>query len=120
MFPHINDTCFGSITINHEKYDFDVYILPDNHVEKRHKKLSKKIYGTSHKISKDEVKFIYREGVNALIIGTGQYGCAEISDEAARYLDKRKCSVNLFTTPKAVQAWNTAEGKAIGLFHVTY
>ena len=69
MHPHINDTSFGSITINHEKFKYDVYILPDNHVEKRHKKLSKKIYGTSHKISKDEVKYIYREGVNALIIG---------------------------------------------------
>jgi len=119
MHPHIDDTSFGSITINNEKYKHDVYITLDSKVEKRHKKLSKEIYGTSHTISKDEVKYIYREGANALIIGTGQYGIVNLSDEAANFLSQKKCDVNLLPTPLAIKAWNTAEGRVIGLFHVT-
>jgi len=42
-----------------------------------------------------------------------------LSDEAEKYLKKRDCRVQLVATPKAVRAWNKAEGKVIALFHVT-
>jgi len=59
MKPKIDKTKFGMITISGTKYENDVIIRLDGRVEKRKKKLSKAIYGTSHIISLDEAKYIY-------------------------------------------------------------
>ena len=50
----IDDTQFGNITIDGKTYDHDVVIRLNGDVVKRKKKLSKKHYGTSHVVSKDE------------------------------------------------------------------
>ena len=63
--------------------------------------------------------YVYEKGAEALIIGTGQYNRVGLSDEAEKYFDKKGCRVKLMATPKAIQAWNTAAEKTIGLFHVT-
>ena len=91
----------------------------DGSIQKRKKKLSKKVYGTSHTISLHEARYVYEKGAELLIIGSGHYGCVELSDEAEKYLKKHGCRVKLKATPKAIQIWNTARGKVIGLFHVT-
>ncbi len=72
MKPIINSTRFGSITIEGVTFENDVVIRLDGEIEKRKKKLSKAIYGTSHKISLDEAKYLFEEGAEKLIIGTGQ------------------------------------------------
>jgi len=91
----------------------------DGSVQKRKKKLSKQIYGTSHRISLEEAKYVYEKGAEVLIVGAGQYSRTELSDEAKKYLNKHGCRVKLMITPKAIHAWNTAGEKVIGLFHVT-
>jgi hypothetical protein len=119
MKPEIDSTAFGSITIEDETYDHDVLIRLDGTVLKRKKKLSKEIYGTSHIISIEEAKFVYEEGAQCLIIGTGQQGMVELSDVASQYFKKNGCGVVTFPIPRAIEAWNKAEGATIGLFHVT-
>ncbi len=119
MMPIINDTRFGSITISGKLYEHDVLIRLNGKVEKRKKKLSKEIYGNSHALSLNEVIFIYEPEAKQLIIGTGQVGYVHLSEEAAEYLRKKKCAVQLIDTKQAVNVWNVIEGKAIGLFHVT-
>ncbi len=119
MKPEINKTSFGSITVNNEEIDHDIIITLDGEVKKRKKKLSKAVYGTSHTISKDEAKYVYEEGAELLIVGSGQYGAAELSEEAAAYLKKKDCRVILRPTPDAIKEWNKAKGKVIGLFHIT-
>jgi hypothetical protein len=119
MKPHIDQTNFGSITIEGSRFEHDVIVRLDGEVKKRQKKLSKAIYGTSHIISLDEAIHVYQAGVERLIIGTGQAGMVKLSDEAADYFQRQKCSVELFPTPQAIRAWNEAEGTVIGLFHVT-
>jgi hypothetical protein len=119
MKPEINKTSFGSITVNDERYDYDIIITLNGEVKKRKKKLSKAIYGTSHTISKDEAKYVYEEGAEVLIIGSGQYGVAELSEEATEYFRKKDCRVKLLPTPEAVKEWNRTKGRVIGLFHVT-
>jgi hypothetical protein len=47
---------FGAVTIDGTTYAHDVIIRLSGAVEKRKKKLSKKYYGTSHVISKDEAE----------------------------------------------------------------
>jgi ParB/RepB/Spo0J family partition protein len=55
----IEDTKFGTITIDGKTYEHDVVIRLSGEVVKRKKKLSKKYYGTSHMLSKDEAKFVH-------------------------------------------------------------
>jgi hypothetical protein len=52
----IEGTTFGTITIDGKTYEHDVIIRLSGEVLKRKKKLSKKYYGTSHVLSKDEAK----------------------------------------------------------------
>jgi hypothetical protein len=119
MKPRIDSTRFGSITIEGVTFENDVIIRLDGEVEKRKKKLSKAIYGTSHVISLDEAKYVFEESAEKLIIGTGQTGMVELSDDAEDYFQKKKCQVKLLPTPEAIRAWNKLQGKTLGLFHVT-
>jgi len=117
--PKIEATSFGSITIDGKKVRNDVIIRLDGSVKKRKKKLSKRVYGPSHTISLDEVKHVYEEGAELLIIGTGRYDLVRLSEEAQTYLRKHNCRTKLAATPDAIGLWNKAKGKVIGLFHVT-
>jgi hypothetical protein len=119
MTPRIDRTQFGSITIASVVYTHDVVIRLDGQVEKRKKKLSKAIYGTSHTISLDEARHVYQAGADELILGAGQYGTVKLSQEAADYFQRQGCRVTLLPTPQAIRAWNAVEGAVIGLFHVT-
>ena len=119
MKPKIDKTKFGSIVIAGELYEHDVLIRLDGEVEKRKKKLSKEVYGTSHIVSLAEAEHVYEAGAEKLIFGTGQTGMARLSDEAVDYLQRQNCQAELLPTSKAVKAWNEAKGAVIGLFHVT-
>ena len=115
----IEGTTFGSITIDGKTYEHDVIIRLSGEVTKRKKKLSKKYYGTSHIVSKDEAKFVFEDGCKQLILGTGQFGNVHLSLEAEAYLAKRSCTVLLQPTPEAIQTFNGSRARKIGLFHVT-
>jgi len=119
MKPKIEATAFGSITVGGQKIKNDVILRLDGSVKKRKKKLSKKIYGTSHTISLDEARYVYEDGAKLLVVGTGQYDRVRLSEEAQAYLRERGCRTKLAVTPDAIRLWNKAEGKVIGLFHVT-
>ena len=119
MKPKIDKTKFGMITISGTQFDHDVILRLDGRVEKRKKKLSKNIYGTSHILSLDEAKHVYENGAKRLIVGTGQSGMVKLSDEAASFFEEKKCQVDLQSTPEAIQSWNEAKGTVIALFHVT-
>ena len=119
MKPNIDQTSFGSITIEGKEFEHDVLIRLDGQVEKRKKKLSKALYGTSHIVSLDEAKYVYEKGTERLILGSGQYGNVELSEEAADYFKRKHCQVKLLPTPEAIRAWNEAQGSVAGLFHVT-
>jgi hypothetical protein len=88
-------------------------------VIKRKKKLSKKYYGTSHMLSKDEAKFVFEKGCKQLILGSGQMGNVRLSPEAEAYFAKKGCEVLLRSTPEAIHLFNKSHAKKIGLFHVT-
>ncbi len=86
----IENTTFGSITVDGKTYEHDVLIRRSGEVVKRKKKLSKKYYGTSHVLSKDEAKFVFERGCNQLIVGSGQMGNVRLSPEAEAYFAKKK------------------------------
>jgi hypothetical protein len=115
----IDGTAFGSITIAGKTYDHDVVIRLSQEVVKRKKKLSKRMYGTSHTVSEDEARFVFEKGCKKLIFGTGQYGSAALSPEAAAFLAKKGCRVIAEPTPHAVRTFNDCRKPKIGFFHVT-
>ena len=119
MEPHITGTSFGSITIEETRYDHDVLIRRGGVIEKRKKKLSKRIYGTSHVLSLDEAQHIYEDGAKRLIIGTGQSGRLDLSEEAKLYFERRGLLIELSPTRQAIHHWNDTHGESLGLFHVT-
>jgi len=119
MKPEIDATSFGSITIEGQKFRNDVLLRLDGTVVKRRKKLSKRVYSTSHIISREEAKHIFEKGADLLIIGTGRFNSVRLSEEADAYLREHDCQTVLAPTAKAIRLWNEAEGRVIGLFHVT-
>lgn len=119
MKPKIDKTKFGSITVSGKKYEHDILIRLNGKVEKRKKNLSKEIFSTSHIISMAEAEYVYEEGVENLIIGSGQSGMVKLSDEATAFFQQKKCKVELLLTPEAIHLWNKTESSTIGLFHIT-
>ena len=119
MKPKINSTSFGSVKVKGKLFKHGILIRLNGKVEKRRKKLSKKLYETLHKISLEEAKYIYENGAEELIMRTGQTGYVEISKKAEKYFRKKHCKVKLLPTPKAIKIWNKRKGKAIAMFHVT-
>ena len=119
MKPKIDKTTFGSITVEGKKYEHDLVIRLNGEVEKRKKKLSKEIFGTSHIVSLAEAEQVYEQGAERLILGAGQQGLVKLSDEAVAFFEQKHCTVEIQPTPEAIQRWNEAKGATIGLFHVT-
>jgi len=119
MKPHIDSTSFGLITIEGMTYKHDILIRLDGSVELREKQLSKALYGTSHTVSLDEAKYIYEEGTEKIIIGTGQTGFVKLSEEAEDFFREKKCGVELFPTRLAMERWNEIEGRCAAMFHIT-
>lgn len=119
MKPNIEHTEFGSITVEGEAFDHDIVVRLDGQVIKRKKKLSKQIYGTSHIVSLAEAEFIYENGADYLLVGSGQLGILRLSDDAQTIFTGKGVEVVLSATPEAIQLWNQANRPAIGLFHVT-
>ena len=88
MKPAIDKTGFGYLKIEGFKIKHDIVIRISGEIKKRRKKLSKAVYGTSHMISLEEAKYLYQDGAERLIIGSGQFGLVELSQEAVELLEE--------------------------------
>jgi hypothetical protein len=119
MNPKIRQTVFGFIQIEDEKYDHDVFISLNGSINKRKKKLSKEVFGTSHVISLAEAEFIYEDGADILILGCGMMDRVKLSDEAGQFFENHHVKTYLESTPMAADRWNEISGNVIGLFHIT-
>lgn len=119
MSVMIEKTRFGSITIDGKTYEHDVILRLSGKIKKRKKKLSKRLYGTSHIVSADEAAYLYEPGCQTLIVGTGQYDSVTLSEEAQHFFAEKGCTVILQPTPQAIKAYNQAKGHTAGMFHVT-
>ena len=119
MEPKISCSEFGNIIVGEMCYDYDIIIDTNGEIRKRQKKLSKNVHGTSHILSLLEAEYIYEDGTERIIIGSGQEGILTLSDDAQRFFDQKNCKVEIRPTPDAVDKWNRSEKKTIGVFHIT-
>ena len=115
----IEGTVFGAITIDGKMYEHDVVVRLSGEVVKRKKKLSKRLFGSSHMLSEDEGKFLFEKGCDQVVIGSGQFGNVQLSPEAEAYFERKGCEVLLKPTPEAIRMFNQSRARRIGLFHVT-
>jgi hypothetical protein len=81
MQPRIDRTRFGSVTIDGKLYEHDVLIRLGGELEKRKKKLSKAVYGTSHTISLAEARHVYQQGPSC---------CSSVRGRTARSYCRRR------------------------------
>jgi hypothetical protein len=97
MQPRIDRTQFGSITIDGKVFEHDVLIRLGGQVEKRKKKLSKAVYGTSHTVSLPRPSMSTRRAARLLTVLASTAGSrcrrrrpATSSATAARWSCRRR------------------------------
>lgn len=106
-------TRFGSVTVDNKKFHHDVYVDPDGNIARRE---------GGHKVSADEIKSVLKSNPEVIVIGTGQFGCVKLSEEAARGAEAHGVEVFRARTPRAIKKFNEQvdEGKRIAaIVHVT-
>lgn len=119
MKPQIIKSTFGSIEVDGDVFNHDIIIRLDGSINKRKKKLSKRKYGTSHKVSLKEMKYVFEDGASSLIVGAGQSDQLRLSRKAKKYLEDQECRLQLAPTQQAIALWNGSDPQSIALFHVT-
>src|SRR5215471_8693173 len=102
----INGIVFSAITIDGKTYEHDVVVRLSGEVVKRKKKLSKRLFGSSHMLSEDEGKFLFEKGCDQVVIGSGQMGNVHLSPEAEAYFEGKGCEVVLKPTAEAIRMFN--------------
>jgi len=116
----INNTSFGSITINNKKYS-QVLILGETVEEREYDRL-KELFGTSHRIGVWETEKLLADRPAVIVVGTGQDGKLETDEEFLAACRAAGVEALADKTPAAFLVYNrlVEEGKRVnGLFHTT-
>jgi len=113
---------FGSIIINGKEYHNDVEIRWDGQVLDWWRK-------QSHIIDLEDIERALGQKPELIIIGTGAYGAAKITEMAKQEIEKQGVELIIDKTEEAVKTFNIIkehskeeqgkEKKIIGLFHLT-
>lgn len=90
---------FGQITINGQTYDYDIYIVQNGEIKKWWRE-------ESHLIDKEDINLALSDKPKILIIGTGAYGVAKVSDQAKNLTQKNGVELIILPTPQAVEKYN--------------
>jgi hypothetical protein len=108
----INDSVYGSITINNLKYNFDVYILVSEIIEERE---------SSHTITKEEIEHVLKGNPNVIVIGKGTSGVAELNEEAKKFVKSLDIEIIIDDTPKIRDKFNekAKTKKVAAIIHTT-
>ena len=106
-------TSFGRVKFKNEIYDHDIYVDVGMEAHPRG--------GKSHDITRDELESMLDSEVEAVVIGTGQSGCARLTPEARRLIEERQLELHMYESPQAVKEYNRicVTRKTVALIHVT-
>jgi len=117
MKPIIKSKKIGSISINNQQIDYDIFINIEGLVMKREPDSNREI--DYLELTLAEANELYDPGANEMIIGSGEKSQLRLSNEATDFFEEKKCKIKLLPTQEAITYWNRYEGHAIGLFHIT-
>lgn len=111
----INSTEFGSITIDGKRYENDVVVNYKGKIEKGWLQ-------TRHLVGKKELSDFVREKPEIILIGNGQYGDCQVSDDFVELAEKKGLEVIIKETPEAIKKFNELikfGKKVVAYMHVT-
>ena len=118
----IEEYHFGSVTIDGKTYDHDVEVRWDDEVLGWPR-------SQSHVIDIDDILDALSQNPETIIIGTGESGMAQVTDDAKEQIKARGIRLIVDKTEQAVKTFNVRkeesieeegrEEKVIGLFHLT-
>lgn len=110
----IEDSGFGSITINRKLYSHDVWVFIDGSIKERR--------GGYHTFLAKEVQALLKGEPETIVVGTGTAGCVEIEGAAKQLMERRGIKIVIAVTPKAIERYNQLAStgmKVAAAFHVT-
>jgi hypothetical protein len=118
----IEEYYFGFIRINGRNYNNDVEVRWTEEVLPL-------FFKERHVIGLDEIKRAIEEKPDTIIIGTGESGLAEVTQEAQEEIEKNGIKLIIDKTEEAIKTFNVlkedseeekgVKEKVIGLFHLT-
>ncbi len=111
----INSYSFGKIVIDGESYSNDLIIFPDKIVSDWWRK-------EGHSLCPDDLKKVFEQSVDILIIGTGASGVMSIPEDTKKVIESKGIKIIVLKTKKACKKFNELiekdENVAAGL-HLT-
>jgi len=111
----IEDYHFGSIKINGEKFDKDIFIDGDE-------KISLWWREESHVFQKKDLESFLEKIPEIVILGTGEQGLAKVSEDAKDFLKSLKIEMISKPTDQAVEIYNQVKKenrKVVAFLHLT-
>ena len=107
-------TTFGKVKYKDEIYTDDICINANGNVRKR-------IREENHVITGKELQKLLNDEVVAVVIGTGQVGCAQVSSDFMDLIEQKKLELHKCESPKAIKIYNeiAPTKKTVAIIHVT-
>lgn len=107
-------TTFGKIKYGDEIYTDDVCVDVSGKIKKR-------IREENHLITGKELKSLLAKGVVAVVVGTGQSDCAQVSHDFMDIIEEKKLELHKYETPKAIKTYNeiAPARKTVAIMHIT-
>ena len=108
---------FGSLKVNGTAFDDDI-VIDRGVIHKRKKKPSKKFrdkYGHTPLSVKEDIPWKCRH----LVVGTGMNGALPVMDEVKREAERRKVSLLILPTAKAIEFLQDDPEETNAVLHVT-
>jgi uncharacterized protein YprB with RNaseH-like and TPR domain len=97
--PHIESYSFGSITVDNKTYDKDLIILPGGVRPGWWRK-------KGHSLHSDDLQQVIEAGPSVLVIGTGNLGRMQVSQETIDYLAAHNIRAQVERTAVACERYN--------------
>ncbi len=120
MAIKFEETNFGEVIIDGQKYG-DVLVITDEIIP-RDSELLHKLFGTNHRIADEEIGKLIEGKPDIIVIGAGQSGLLEVTEDAKRKLEESGAEIETYETPIAIGKFNEAcnLGKKVNaLIHTT-
>jgi len=118
----IQEYRFGLININGKNHSEDVEVRWTGEVLRWQRK-------ENHKVNTEDVERAIEQNPDTIVIGTGESGMVEVTDEAQNLINKKGIRIVIDATEQAIKTFNVINGeseeeegeqdKVIGLFHLT-
>jgi hypothetical protein len=105
---------FGAMAVDGQKYTADLIILPG-------KIKSDWWRREGHKLALEDLKDVFLEDIEVLVVGTGFYGLMKVGEAVKQAATARGLTLHIEKTEKATRVFNElfSRKKTAGAFHLT-